>query len=116
MLAVLMTSAGCSWFSKKDAGAEDDYTGTEQTMYRQSQRALRAGNYDSAIDMLQRLEARFPFGRYAEQAQLEIIYAQYMAGTYDSARASADRFIRLHELGRGSLSGLRSVARTIPQQ
>jgi outer membrane protein assembly factor BamD len=45
--------------------------------------------------MLQQLEARFPFGRYAEQAQLEIIYAQYMSGSYDAARSSADRFIRL---------------------
>ena len=42
------------------------------------------------------LETRFPFGRYADQAMLEIIYAHYMAVGYDSARASADRFIRLH--------------------
>ena len=96
MFIALISAGGCSWFSKKDANAEDEYTGNEQTIYRQSQRALRAGNYDAAIEMLQQLEARFPFGRYAEQAQLEIIYAQYMSGNYDAARSSADRFTRLH--------------------
>lgn len=95
MLWAVVFAAGCSW-GDKDSTEAEDYTGTEQTMYRQSQRALRSGNYTSAIEMLQRLEARFPFGRYAEQAQLEIIYAQYMSGAYDSARASADRFARLH--------------------
>ena len=95
MISAALFVAGCSWGGKDNAEAED-YNGTEQTMYRQSQRALRSGNYTSAIELLQRLEARFPFGRYAEQAQLEIIYAQYMSGSYDAARSSADRFARLH--------------------
>ncbi|MEJ2089287.1 MAG: outer membrane protein assembly factor BamD [Gammaproteobacteria bacterium] len=80
---------------KKDFEQEDLNT-TEQVLYRNSQRALRSGNYTGAIEALQRLEARFPFGRYAEQAQLEIIYAHYMSGAYESARTTADRFIRLH--------------------
>jgi len=98
MTVLLLGGGGCSWFGGKDKHDVDseDFNGTEQTLYRQSQRMLRSGNYTSAIEALQRLEARFPFGRYAEQAQLEIIYAQYMSGAYDSARASADRFARLH--------------------
>jgi len=97
MLFSTLFGAGCSWFGSDEQTAEQvDYNSTEQTMYRQSQRALRSGNYTGAIEMLQRLEARFPFGRYAEQAQLEIIYAHYMSGSYDAARAAADRFVRLH--------------------
>src|SRR5690606_3450547 len=38
----------------------------------------------------------FPFGTYADQAQLELIYAYYMAGNADAAIATANRFIRLH--------------------
>ncbi len=95
--ASLLFAGGCSWFGgKDDEAAVSGVSETEQAMYRQSQRALRSGNYTSAIELLQRLEATFPFGRYAEQAQLEIIYAQYMSGAYASARASADRFVRLH--------------------
>ena len=42
------------------------------------------------------LESRYPFGRYAEQAQLELIYAHYGAFEFAAATESADRFIRLH--------------------
>ena len=45
---------------------------------------------------MQLLESQFPFGKYAEQGQLELIYAQYKSGDYESSIASADRFIRLH--------------------
>src|SRR5690606_2141674 len=38
----------------------------------------------------------FPFGTYAEQAQLELIYAYYMSNDPDAAIATANRFIRLH--------------------
>lgn len=100
LAGLLLTSAGCSWMpfigkDKKRKNYEDIDT-TEQVLYNRTQRALRAGNYSSAIEGLQQLEAQFPFGRYAEQAQLEIIYAQYMSFDHDTARLSADRFIRLH--------------------
>lgn len=69
---------------------------TEQRLYRDAQRWLRSGNYQNAITALERLEARFPFGRYAEQAQLELIYARYQSLDYEGTRAAAERFIRLH--------------------
>lgn len=101
-LAVVLAGSACSSipFFGKDKNQEDfeqeDMNATEQALYRNAQRSLRSGNYSVGIETLQRLEARFPFGRYAEQAQLEIIYAHYMASAYESARTSADRFIRLH--------------------
>jgi len=45
---------------------------------------------------LQLLESRYPFGKYAEQAQLELIYAHYQAYEHEAAVEAADRFIRLH--------------------
>lgn len=73
-----------------------DIETSEQKLYRDSQRLLRSGNYQQAIATLELLEARFPFGRYAEQAQLELIYARYMSFDLEGAVAAADRFIRLH--------------------
>lgn len=100
VLSLALVTAGCSaipFFGKdKKNFDEEDLNTTEQVLYRDAQRSLRSGNYATAIEMLQRLEARFPFGRYAEQAQLEIIYAHYMASSYEAARNAADRFIRLH--------------------
>lgn len=79
-----------------DDDADEEIETTEQKVYRDAQRYLRSGNYQQATAQLEMLEARFPFGRYAEQAQLELIYARYMAFDLDAADAAADRFIRLH--------------------
>jgi outer membrane protein assembly factor BamD len=99
LLAALLVG-GCSilpfWGGKDDDDVDADINATEQLLYRNVQRSLRAGNYQQAVQDLGRLEARFPFGRYAEQAQLELIYAHYMGHNPDAARNAADRFIRLH--------------------
>ena len=68
----------------------------EQQMYEEAQRYLGNGNYDLAVRSLQLLESRYPFGKYAEQAQLELIYAHYNAYEHEAAVEAADRFIRLH--------------------
>jgi len=68
----------------------------EQQIYEQAQRYLNSRNFDLAIRSLQALESRYPFGRYAEQAQLEMIYAHYGAYEPEAAIEAADRFIRLH--------------------
>ena len=91
LLTLLATLAACS----KDE-EEEDLNATELSYYESAQNSLRAGNYQGAISKLQLLESRFPFGRFAEQAQLEIIFAYYKSAQPEAARAAADRFIRLH--------------------
>jgi len=68
----------------------------EQQMYEDAQRSLGNKNFDLAVRSLQMLESRYPFGKYAEQAQLELIYAHYGAYEHEAAIEAADRFIRLH--------------------
>ena len=68
----------------------------EQQMYEEAQRYLKSANYDLAVRSLQLLESRYPFGKYAEQAQLELIYAHYGSYEHEAAVEAADRFIRLH--------------------
>ena len=89
LLFAILALTGCS---KDDTQPES----TELSYYRAAQSAMRSGNYNDAVETLQLLEARFPFGRYAEQAQLEIIYAYYRSVQPEAARSAADRFIRLH--------------------
>ena len=84
--------AGCSGNDELPDVAD---TG-EQQMYEEAQRHLRNENFDLAVRQLQLLESRYPFGRYAEQAQLELIYAHYNAYEHEAAVEAADRFIRLH--------------------
>jgi outer membrane protein assembly factor BamD len=57
---------------------------------------MAEGAYDKAIKYFEKLEARFPYGRYAQQAQLEVAYAYFRQQEPASAIAACDRFIRLH--------------------
>jgi len=65
-------------------------------LYRTAHEALAQGNYTRAIKMFETLEARFPYGRYAQQAILESAYANYRAGEPATASATCDRFIRTY--------------------
>ena len=89
-IAVAATLTACSSSTDKKENM------TERDLYLEAERYLRNDNYDMAEKDLQLLESRFPFGPYAEQAQLELIYAQYRGYKSDAAIASAERFIRLH--------------------
>ena len=68
----------------------------EKIIYDQAQERIKTGNYSMAIDSLESLERRFPFGKYAQQAQAELIYVYYENGLYESAVVAAERFISLH--------------------
>jgi len=68
----------------------------EKELYDQAQSRLKNGSFSTAIMSLEALEARFPFGRYAEQAQAELIYAYYMNSQFEAAQSAAERFINLH--------------------
>ncbi|HAD09561.1 MAG TPA: outer membrane protein assembly factor BamD [Porticoccaceae bacterium] len=97
--------AGCSWMPFVDSEEEKEAerqrqeelkTLTEKEFYDRIQRNLRSKNWTDAITNLQSFEAQFPFGNYAEQAQLELIYVYFESLDYEAASAAADRFIRLH--------------------
>lgn len=65
-------------------------------LYAEAKDEMRASNYPRAVEMLEKLESRYPFGRWAQQAQLEIAWAHYKDGERALALAAIDRFIRLH--------------------
>ena len=80
-----------------DEPVEEESAGlTEKDFYEKIQSSLNASNWNVAISNLQLLESQFPFGKYAEQGQLELIYAHYKSGDYESSIAASDRFVRLH--------------------
>jgi len=68
----------------------------EKVYYDTAQRRMKANNFYSAIESLEAIETRYPFGRYAEQAQSELIYAYFMNGEDEAAHEAAEKFIRLN--------------------
>lgn len=67
-----------------------------QKLYAEAKENLNDRNYEQAIKYYEKLEARYPYGRYAQQAQIEIAYAYYKDNEPAQAIAAAERFIKLH--------------------
>ena len=92
-LAASFTLGGCGMLG----GDKDDTAGwSAQKLYGEAKDAMAAGAWDKAIKYLEKLEARYPYGRFAQQAQLDSAYAYWKNGERASALAAADRFIKLY--------------------
>ena len=84
-----MSAAAATKRKKKKARAPKSST-------KQADRALKAKNYPQAIQLYRSLSVRFPFGRHAEQAMLDMAYAQFKGGRNDEAIETLDRFLRTY--------------------
>lgn len=91
---VVLVLAGCGLFS----GKEDDETvgWSAQRLYGEAKDAMAGKEWAKAIKYFEKLEARFPYGRFAQQAQLEVAYCHWKEGERASAVAAVDRFIKLY--------------------
>ena len=67
-----------------------------QKLYAEAKDNLDSRNYEQAIKFYEKLEARYPYGRYAQQAQLEIAYAYYKDKEPAQSVSAAERFIKMH--------------------
>jgi outer membrane protein assembly factor BamD len=67
-----------------------------EKFYLEARAELDKGNYLTAIEYYETLESRFPFGKYATQAQIDVAYAYFKFEEPDSAITALDRFIKLH--------------------
>jgi len=76
------------------ANEKDDKEKSERALYQSAQKALDNKQYEYALELFRKIELRYPFGRYAEQAQLESIYAYYENTDYAAAEAAAGRFLQ----------------------
>ena len=82
---------------KFNSEPEDDYTGWDAKKFHDNARtAMDAENYQKAIKLYETLEARYPFGNYAAQTQLDVAYAYFKNDDSEAAIAAANRFIKIH--------------------
>ena len=94
---IVINLSSCStiegWLPDK---IDETKTWSASKLYSEAKYELNDGDYKTAIDYYEKLEARFPHGKYAQQAQLEIAYAYYRFEEPESAIAATERFIKLH--------------------
>jgi len=83
----------CATTPEDEEGFDDKTAGA---LYEEAKAALSQEDYETAIQKLESLEARFPFGKYAQQAQLDMAFAYYKFEEPESSIASANRFIKLY--------------------
>ena len=86
--------SGCGIFSGKEI---DETRGwSAQKLYAEARQELSGRNWQNAIKHYERIESRYPFGRFAQQAMIEVAYAHWKNEDIASALASIDRFVKLH--------------------
>ncbi len=91
LLLTLLT--GCSLLPEQ---VDETKGWSASKLYSAAKAELQDDNYTKAVELFEKLEARYPYGPYAQQAQLEVAYAYYRDSEPVSAIAACDRFIKLH--------------------
>lgn len=92
-IALALSMSACSLLPEKS----DETSGwSASKLYAEARDELSSGNYDKSIQYFEKLESRYPFGTYAQQAQMEVAYAHYRQGDQAQALAATERFIKLH--------------------
>ncbi len=93
MLLLAASLAGCGLLPEQ---IDETRGWSAAKLYAAAMDSMNDKDYTQAIKYLEKLESRYPYGVYAQQAQMEVAYAYYKSSEPASAIAAADRFIKLH--------------------
>ncbi|MEO5771913.1 MAG: outer membrane protein assembly factor BamD [Burkholderiaceae bacterium] len=84
--------AACSSTPKEDPNSN----AAVERLYADAKDDIASGSYDRAIKTLERVEGRAAGTLLAQQATLDLAYAQYRSADRAAALVTLDRFIKLH--------------------
>ncbi len=90
MLVVAATVAGCSMLNKGDIDPTAGWSA--ERLYREARTEISDANWPDARQRLEALEARYPFGGYAQQALIDLAYVNWKDDEPEQALAAIDRF------------------------
>ena len=92
-ILIALFCGGCAqggWFF----GEEEEKTPEE--LMSQGRADLEAGYYESATDAFQKVKDRYPYSKFAVEAEFKMADALYKGGLYDQAFDAYSEFERLH--------------------
>jgi outer membrane protein assembly factor BamD len=92
-IALALSLSGCGLLPEKIDETKD---WSASKLYSEARDELSSGNYEKAVQYFEKLESRYPFGTYAQQAQMEIAYTYYRQDDQPQALAAVERFLKLH--------------------
>lgn len=96
VFACFLFMVGCKSWWNSDADNNPYKNMTEKQLYAEANSALQKKQYATAAKRYEAMESMFPFSNYAEQVELNLIYAYYKNEDYGAAAASAERFTHLY--------------------
>ena len=91
--ALALALAGCGLFAEK-VDPRKDWSAADY--YKAAKEEFDNRNWEASIKIYEALESKFPFGRFAQQSQMEVAYAYYKQGDTAQALSAVDKFIKLH--------------------
>jgi outer membrane protein assembly factor BamD len=94
VLVLALLIAGCGLLP--DDKADETAGWSAERLYAASKEAMADRDWSKAIKYLEKLEARYPYGRFAQQAQLDAAYAYWKDGERASALAAVERFVKMY--------------------
>ena len=94
LLATLLLLGGCAG---SDGTKDDTDIWSEAKLYSEATDKLNDADFAKCGKYFEKLEARFPFGPYSQQAQINAAYCYWKAQEQTQALVAIDRFIKLHQ-------------------
>jgi len=97
LLVILMAALFLSGCAGSDGQKDDTDIWSEAKLYSEGTDKLNDGDFAKCGKYFEKLEARFPFGPYSQQAQINSAYCYWKAQEQAQALVAIDRFIKLHQ-------------------
>ncbi|OWS68981.1 outer membrane protein assembly factor BamD [Polynucleobacter campilacus] len=94
ILTVALFLSGCAG---SDGQKDDTDIWSEAKLYSEATEKLNDGDFVKCGKYFDKLEARFPFGPYSQQAQINTAYCYWKGQEQAQALVAIDRFIKLHQ-------------------
>jgi outer membrane protein assembly factor BamD len=92
--AVALSTTSCGWLSGLEIDETKDWTPNK--LYTEAREAMNSSDWTLAKNYYTKLEARYPFGAYAQQAQLELAYVYFKDEEAAAAVETLDRFLQAY--------------------
>ena len=92
----LLSSCKHWWDGSQDEDQSPFQGVPPKELYSDAKKSLNKKQYTEAIKKLEALETLYPFNDYAEEADMDLIYAYYKKDDFSSASATAEHFIHLY--------------------
>ena len=92
--AACLLLSGCAG---SDGQKDDTDIWSETKLYSEANEKLKDADYAKRGKYFEKLEARFPFGPYSQQAQINAAFCYWKAKEQAQALVAIDRFIKLHQ-------------------